>query len=215
MLVKTQYTTSLDNLNIIAEIGKHDLTQPTGNFFYDPWELKPEFIGTCWEPIWDSLPGDKGQARIIVLESPSCYTQHADIDDRYHLNLFGDEDYLIDLQSREMFQLKKDESWYIMDAGRLHTAISIGEHFRAQLVVRKLLTHNVLTHPISAVITAGGNNPRYHFDNKISPWLNRANKSGIIDNFKKDGNSVFFNLEQSYLDSIKKIIPADFTYEFM
>jgi hypothetical protein len=215
MLVKTPYTAPISNIDIITEIGKHDLTQPTGNFFYDPWELKPEFLGTCWEEIWNSLPERKGQARIIVLDSPSCYTQHADIDDRYHLNLFGDEDYLIDLQSEKMFKLHKDSFWYIMDAGRLHTAISVGKHSRMQLVIRQLLTHNDLQDLVNVVITAGSDKSRYRFDNNLSPWLNRANKNKIIDNFRTDGNSVYFDVEKSALSSLKDIIPLEFTYEFM
>ena len=78
MLTQTSFRAPLSNIDIFGEPGKHDLTQQTGDFFYDPWELKQEYKDTVWEEIWCSLPGDTGQARIIVLESPSCYTQHAD-----------------------------------------------------------------------------------------------------------------------------------------
>jgi len=215
MLVKTPYTAPINVLDNLFEKGKHDLTQPTGDFFYDPWELKPEFLNTCWENIWKSLPGEKGQARIIVLESPSCYTQHADIDDRYHLNLFGDEDYLIDLNSRHMHKLEKDGIWYEMNAGCLHTAISIGEHVRMQLVVRKLLKRNALADPVKAVITVGGDNPRYHFDNKLSPWLNSASKNKIISNFERNVTSICFDIERAVIHNFKKIIPPEFNYEFV
>ena len=215
MLTQTPFVAPLADIDIFVKPGKHDLTQQTGDFFYDPWELKPEFENTYWENIWKSLPGEKGQARIIVLESPSCYTQHADIDDRYHLNLFGDEDYLIDLGSRLMHKLEKDGTWYEMDAGRLHTAISIGEHFRMQLVVRKLLKRNALEDPVSAIITVGGTNPRYHFDNKLSPWLNRANKRGIINSFQRDGGTVYFNIEQEYIPELQELIPNEFKFEII
>jgi len=212
MLVKTPYTASIDDMPLL-EKGKHDLTAPSGDFFYDPWVLLEEYKNTVWESIWNSLPIDTGQARIIVMESPSCYTQHADIDDRYHLNLSGDQDYLIDLDNQQMHKLVKDGVWYEMDAGRLHTAISVGEHTRMQLVVRKLLTRNVLNDSVSVKITAGGSNPRYSFDNTMSVWLNRASKNKTISNFKQSETSVYFDVEQSSLEELKSIVPNEFKFE--
>ena len=213
MLVKTTYSVPNNIKFDLLGIGKHDLTRPTGDFFYDAWVLKDEYIGSVWEQIWNSLPFDTGQARIIVLASPSCYTQHADIDDRYHLNLFGDEDYLIDLESQKMYKLDKDNTWYEMDAGKLHTAISIGEHIRMQLVVRKLLTRHTLKDPVKITITLAGDNPRYHFDNKISPWLNRANKNGIITSFTQNNPNVSFEIERECLQDFEEIMPSAFTYK--
>lgn len=209
MLVKTPYTVSIDDMPLL-EKGKHDLTVPSGDFFYDPWVLLEEYKNTIWESILNSLPIDTGQARIIVMESPSCYTQHADIDDRYHLNLSGDRDYLIDLDNQQMHKLVKDGVWYEMDAGRLHTAISVGEHTRMQLVVRKLLTRNVLNNLVSVKITASGTNPRYSFDNTMSVWLNRASKNKTISNFKQSEASVYFDVERSSLEELKSIVPKEF-----
>ena len=214
MLEKTPYSTILSNIDIILDKGKHDLTEPTGDFFYDPWKLKEEFVGTCWDSVLKSLPSGTGQARVIVLESPSCYNKHADIDDRYHLNLSGDEAYLIDLQSQEMFKLDTDGIWYEMDAGRLHTAISVGSEYRVQLVVRKLLKRNTLNNPVEVTINSRGHNSRFKFDNIISPWLNRANKRGIITNFVHDGASVYFDIETSCISELEEIIPQEFTYEY-
>ena len=211
MLVKTQYTVSIDDMPLL-EKGKHDLTAPSGDFFYDPWILLEEYKNTVWESIWNSLPIDAGQARVIVMESPSCYTQHADIDDRYHLNLSGDQDYLIDLGNQQMHKLVKDGVWYTMDAGRLHTAISVGEHTRMQLVVRKLLTRNILKNSVSVKIAAGGSNPRYSFDNIISVWLNRASKNKTISNFKQSEASVYFDVEQSSLEELKSIVLKEFKF---
>ena len=212
MLVKTQYTVSIDDMPLL-EKGKHDLTAPSGDFFYDPWILLEEYKNTVWESIWNSLPIDAGQARVIVMESPSCYTQHADIDDRYHLNLSGDQDYLIDLGNQQMHKLVKDGVWYTMDAGRLHTAISVGEHTRMQLVVRKLLTRNTLKNSVSVKIAAGGSNPRYSFDNIISVWLNRASKNKTISNFKQSETSVYFDVEHSLLEELESIIPKEFKFK--
>ena len=212
MLVKTQYTVSIDDMPLLKK-GKHDLTAPSGDFFYDPWILLEEYKNTVWESIWNSLPIDAGQARVIVMESPSCYTQHADIDDRYHLNLSGDQDYLIDLGNQQMHKLVKDGVWYIMDAGRLHTAISVGEHTRMQLVVRKLLTRNTLKDSVSVKITAGGSNPRYSFDNNMSVWLNRASKNKTISNFKQSEASIYFDVEHWLLEELESIIPKEFKFE--
>ena len=212
MLTQTPYYVSLDDIPLL-EKGKHDLTDPTGDFFYDPWILKEEYTNTVWSDIWKSLPIDTGQARVIVMESPSCYTQHADIDDRYHLNLSGDEDYLIDLSNQKLHKLIKDGVWYEMDAGRLHTAISIGEHTRMQLVVRKLLPKNILSKPVPVKIIASGLNPRYKFDNTLSTWLNQAVKNKIIDKFKQTETAVYFDIEYTSLDDLKFIVPNDFKIE--
>lgn len=194
--------------------GKNSISDPIGDFFYDPWKLKNEFKGSLIEDIWNSLPVEKGEARIISLESPKCYTQHADIDDRYHLNLLGDQSYLIDLDNEVLYKMLCDGVWYKMDAGKLHTAISIGEKTRVQVVVRKLLNRNSLNDYTTIKINPGGYNPRYHFDNAISPWLNKANKTGIINNFTTDNISVTFDIEKAQLENLCSIIPDTFTYEF-
>tara|TARA_X000000950_G_scaffold146324_1_gene180795 strand:+ start:59552 stop:60202 length:651 start_codon:yes stop_codon:yes gene_type:complete len=205
MLIKTKFSTPIDDINsVIGDVfdkGKHDISNPTGNFFYDPWQLKSEYLGTPWETILNSLPGDKGQARVIILESPSCYTAHSDIDDRYHLNLFGDEAYLIDLEEQKMYKTIKDGIWYDMDAGKIHTAMSIGEHVRAQLVVRKLLNKNKLQNPVTVKVY-GNDNPRYKFDNVLSPWLNCANKKGTITNVSIVKFGIQFDIEENLISTI-------------
>lgn len=205
MLIKTKFSTPIDDINsVIGDVfdkGKHDISNPTGEFFYDPWQLKSEYLGTPWETILNSLPGDKGQARVIILESPSCYTAHSDIDDRYHLNLFGDEAYLIDLEEQKMYKTIKDGIWYDMDAGKIHTAMSIGEHVRAQLVVRKLLNKNKLQNPVTVKVY-GNDNPRYKFDNVLSPWLNCANKKGTITNVSIVKFGIQFDIEENLISTI-------------
>jgi len=122
--------------------GRTTINKPTGNFFYDPWELKDEYKGTVWQTLYDSLPVTKGEARIIVLGPGQAYQSHADIDDRYHLNILGDESFLIDLMREQMHKLNQDGIWYDMDAGFLHTAANFGRRARVQLVIRKLLKKN-------------------------------------------------------------------------
>ena len=193
---------------------KTTINQPTGNFFYDPWVIKDEYKGTVWETLYDSLSVPKGEARIIILDPNQCYQTHADIDDRYHLNILGEECYLIDLLQHQMHRLEQDGIWYDMDASFLHTATNFGRHARVQLVVRQLLQKNILKDPVAVAVATkldNTNHARYLFDNTMSMWLNEANKSGIINNFSYSPVLVKFNIEQDKLDSLKQVLPQEFT----
>lgn len=176
---------------------KTTLNNPTGNFFYDPWELKPEFKNTVWEKILSSLPKDIGEARIIKLDKGDCYLAHADVDDRWHINIVAGRSYLIDLENDKMFTLLPNR-WYDMDAGIIHSAANFGGEDRIQLVVRKLLTNSKLKSPINAEIISDLkiNHWRYLFDNTFSPLLNRLNKEGKLANFKNLETSVRFTTEE-------------------
>ena len=216
MLIKTEYSIPQSLLSSFSldcfQTMKTAINQPTGNFFYDSWIINEEFQNTAFDQILKTLPENIGEARIIVLESEKCYTKHADIDDRYHLNLYGDEGYLIDLESNSMYHTNKDGCWYEMNAGILHSAASFGEHKRIQLVVRKLLIRNILKDPVTVSITTSGNNPRYKFDNILSPWLNMANKNNIITNFQHKLDTVTFDVERLHLSDLKNKCPIDFMF---
>lgn len=194
--------------NCPQNIFKYPINQPTGNFFYDPWELKPEFQNTEWEIIYNSLLGDKGEARIITLESGNNYYSHADIDDRWHLSLDGNQSYLIDLSTLKMVETHRDGIWYSMDAGQLHTAANFGQIPRRQLVVRKLLTRNILKNPIQLSITKikDAFDYRYQFDHKVSPWLNFANKQGLITDFHYSNDIVFLTIEEDCLKELTSLL---------
>ena len=88
-----------------------------------------------------------------------------------------------------------------MDAGKIHTAMSIGEHVRAQLVVRKLLNKNKLQNPVTVKVY-GNDNPRYKFDNVLSPWLNCANKKGTITNVSIVKFGIQFDIEENLISTI-------------
>jgi hypothetical protein len=219
MLSKTNYTvdTSLFQ-EACNQLPRRDMkttiNQPTGNFFYDQWMLKDEYKGTVWETLYNSLPIDKGEARIIILDSAHCYQTHADIDDRYHLNILGEACYLIDLVKEQMHGLEQDGVWYDMDAGLLHTATNFGRRARVQLVVRHLLKKNELLDPVEIVLSSTVSNTddtRFIFDNTLSPWLNQANKLGYINNFSYSPITVKFNIEKNKLDLFKSILPAEFS----
>jgi hypothetical protein len=218
MLTPTNYTvdTSLfqEACNSLPKEGmKTTINYPIGNFFYDAWELKDEYRGTVWELLYNSLPVIKGEARIIILDPGQCYQIHADIDDRYHLNILGDNSYLIDLVREQMHPLSQDGIWYDMDASFLHTATNFGRKARVQLVVRKLLKNNKLTNPVEVALATSMDNPnhaRFLFDNTMSPWFNEANKLGFINNFTQGNVAITFNIEQDKLESFKCMLPEEF-----
>ena len=207
--VQSDFVNSILNSTELSKI-KYEINQPSGDFFYDPWTIKSEFKNSVFEDILSSLDSDIGEARIIVLKPGSCYHSHADIDDRYHLNLQGQYSYLIDLDSNQMFPTNVDGIWYNMNAGARHVASNFGSIDRIQLVVRKLLTKNQLTDfsNINLKILPDLKHPRFVFDDVISPWLNRASKEKIISNFKTDFKQAWFDIENSSLEDLKKILPA-------
>lgn len=221
MIRKTNYTVDSHDLEKSQEYVfnfsdfKTPINKPTGNFFYDPWIIKDEFKNSCWSKLLGALNFPVGEARVIGLESKTCYTQHADIDDRYHLNLTGDAAYLIDLTENITYPTKADAAWYHMDTGKLHTAINCGEFIRYQLVVRSLLQDNQLKNSKGVKLIAGGENPRYKFDNYISPWLNFANKSKIITDFSVnlDLGYARFDIEEEHIQLLEKILPDSFYIE--
>jgi hypothetical protein len=138
---------------------------------------------------------------------------HADIDDRYHLNILGEECYLIDLVKKNMYPLYQDGIWYDMNAGLLHTATNFGRRARVQLVVRKLLKNNQLLDPIKIAMSTTISNTddaRFIFDSHVSPWLNDANKLGFINNFSHSSISVNFNIEKDKLPLLKNLLPNEF-----
>lgn len=218
MLTPTNYTvdTSLFQeacIQLPSSNMKTTINQPAGNFFYDPWIIKDEYKGTVWETLYNSLPVSKGESRIIILDHNQCYQTHADIDDRYHLNIRGEACYLIDLVREQMFRLEQDGIWYDMDAGLIHTATNFGRYARVQLVVRKLLKKNKLKTPVEIALSTTISNTddaRFVFDNTLSPWFNEANKLGFINSFEHSTIAIKFKIEQDKLESFKRILPEEF-----
>ena len=218
MLSKTNYTVDVSIFQEACNQLPHrdmktTINQPTGNFFYDEWELKEEFKGTVWETLYNSLPVTKGETRIIILDPAHCYQTHADIDDRYHLNILGEACYLIDLVNEQMHSLEQDGVWYDMNAGLLHTAANFGRRARVQLVVRHLLKKNQLLEPVEITLSSTVSNTHdasFIFDNTLCPWLNKANKLGYINNFSYSPITVKFNIEKNKLDLFNSILPTEF-----
>lgn len=196
-------------INSLPEVDfKLSLNEPTGDFFYDKWKIKKEFKGTVWEEILNSLPENKGEARIISLDIKTCYTMHSDIDDRWHLVLSEGESYLVDLDNKQMHQPSLGV-WHYMDAGRLHSAVNFSDSKRYQLVVRKPLNKNVLSNPINVTLSFENlpSNYRYVIDQFISPKLNYWNKHQQMCNFKQTtNNSLSFMLEKDVLHDLEDAV---------
>lgn len=192
------------------------LNEPTGDFFYDQWKIKPDLSTTVWNSLLNTIPDKIGEARIITLEPGETYMAHSDIDDRYHLNLQSQQAYLIDLDNHEMHLLETDCYWYLMDAGRTHVASNFGSIDRIQLVVRKLLQksksstlQNISISPKKLI-----HDYRYRFDKNISPFLNYANKNGLLDNFKVSGDEVSFSLCGTVLEKFNSLLTEDFKVSY-
>ena len=205
MLQRTDYKVKIPKVDTNFEDFKTTLNRPTGNFFYDTWEIKPEYKGTVWEKLLNSLPEQHGEARVIVMQPGTTYMAHADIDNRWHLSLQGEQSYLLDLENLDMHLLEQDGYWYYMDAGRLHSASNYGSIPRLQLVVRELLTATTATNLVQVKIKPATEqyDYRYKFDSVVSPWLNRANQNKIIKDFTVQDDAVLFKTSIAELSDLK------------
>ncbi len=223
MLVKTNHSVPLHLLKTAREEFnfsefRTSINKPTGNFFYDPWEIKDEFKNTIWEQLLDTLPYTVGEARVINLKMGTCYQSHSDIDDRYHLNIQGDISYLVNLDTDTMHRVNNDGFWYDLDAGFRHSAVNFGVEYRLQLVVRKLLLKNVVSNPINIIIKSPLSNvdrTRFLFDNHLSGVLNKYNKNNVINNFSPavDGLSVSMTIDSDYISELESLLPPNFYIE--
>lgn len=205
-------TTITVPLEIIAEANnslpqidfKLSLNQPTGDFFYDPWEIKQEFKNTVWGKLLNTLQGSIGEARIIQLQHGTCYMSHCDIDNRYHLNIEGQYSFLIDVDSHVMFPTVADGRWYTINTGIRHVAANFGSFTRTQLVVRQLLNRAKLKNPVDITILPICVNPRFEFDDIVSPWLHKMNAQSNMTDFKVLDGGVSFQLEQHCLTDLRQ-----------
>jgi hypothetical protein len=193
------------------------LNCPTGDFFYDPWEIKDEYKDTPWEEVLNTLPYTIGEARVITLDPNQSYMAHADIDNRWHLNLSGQQSYLIDLDAQQMYKQNNDGHWRYMFADRIHTAGNYGSTPRHQLVVREPLKHSRFTNLIGVEITPAVDqfDYRYQFDNIISPWLNRKNQEGELDNFVYKDTVVSFSIPQHIKEELSEFPRTKFKVNYV
>ena len=219
MISQTPFSVQIELIdNAVDQIKDHDvftINEPTGDFFYDQWRIKNELQGTIWEELYNSLPvHNKGEARIIKLAGNESYFSHADIDDRYHLNLSGNKSFLIDLDNLKMHPVSTDGIWYDMDAGTVHTAANFSNRLRYQLVIRKLLTRGKLKDPKNFKLVASKDtdpdDARFIFDDVMSKWFNQTNKKELLDNFMFKNNIISFTLDSSMVEDLMSILPKEF-----
>lgn len=213
MLTPLNYQVSKDLLDIAVNNlpsvdSRLSLNKPKGRFFYDPWEIKKEFENTVWQKILETLPHPIGEARLIKLATQSCYTGHADIDDRWHLSLINQQSYLIDLDKKIMHAIENPGQWYSMDASKRHTAANFGNCDRIQLVVRQLLPMHTLLDPVRFTIE---NNieiedSRYIFDDVISPQLNILVKKKYISNVSTTDGAITFDIERTQHSALLELV---------
>jgi len=204
MITKTPFFVPLELVEQAKKIipqfdSRLSINKPTGRFFYDWWEIKEEFKNTVWETILSSLPNPIGEARIIELKHGTCYMSHCDIDERYHLSIDGQYSFLIDIDSQKMYPTIADGNWYSMNTGLRHVAANFGSISRFQLVVRKLLNDCKLIDSVQVKIKPICVNPRFEFDDLVSPWLHKMNKSFCLSNFSVFEDGVSFQLEKNRL----------------
>jgi hypothetical protein len=207
MLTSTQKQIDVNLLsnNLLSSNNfKTTINQPTGNFFYDPWEIDSEYKGSVFEKLLLPLGKDVGEARIIILSPGSCYLSHADIDDRYHLTIDGQYSFLINLDTKELFAQKPDGVWYEMNAGVRHSAANFGSYNRIQLVVRKLLNRGTFEKFVTVKIQPISEKARFIFDDEISPWLNLINKQYAMNNFVVLEDGVTFDLDTTFVSDLNK-----------
>jgi len=193
------------------------LNEPTGDFFYDEWKIKDLFKNTLWKDVLDTLPCTIGQARIIKLEPGESYMAHADIDNRWHLNLTGEQAFLVDLDNKIMHECIRDNHWSYMDAGRIHAATNYGSIPRLQLVVREPLQRNRQTIDLVSIQMEPAYEQydfRYKFDKIFSPFLNRANQKYKLSDFAHTTSSLTFKLERELLDEFKQLITPEFKVSY-
>ena len=189
------------------------LNEPTGDFFYDKWVIKEFYKDTIWEQVLDTMPMSIGQARIINLAPGESYMAHADIDNRWHLNLTGEHAYLIDLDEKVMYECVRDNRWAYMDASRIHAATNYGSIPRLQLVVREPLRRSrqsVDLVSISMEPAYEQQDFRYKFDNRFSSFLNRANQKHKLADFAHTTFSLSFKLERELLEEFEKLVTPEF-----
>jgi hypothetical protein len=189
------------------------LNEPTGDFFYDKWVIKEFYKGTIWQQVLDTMPMSVGQARIIKLEPGESYMAHADIDNRWHLNLTGEQSYLIDLDNKVMYECVRDDHWAYMDASHIHAATNYGSIPRLQLVVRELLFRSRQPVDLVSVVMEPAHPQhdfRYKFDKIFSPFLNRANQKYKLADFAYNTSNLSFKLERELLEDFKQLATEDF-----
>lgn len=218
MLSKTKFSFDIEKLvPLLSDVqwdskNRCQLNYPTGNWLYDPYEIKDTWKGSLFEDILEQLSQEYpvGEARLIKLLPGSCYPSHTDVDDRLHINLVGNEQsYLIDLDTHSMYKTDKDNNVYHMDASHKHVAANFGSSDRIQLVIRirlsrvqdeKFSRRTIKFHSVYESF-------RYDFDNTISQVISRYIKQKKIGFFDvvNDREIIIESDQEIFNDIVERI----------
>ena len=107
-----------------------------------------------------------------------------------------------------MFPTTADGKWYVINTGIRHVAANFGSVSRTQLVVRHLLNRSTETNLVSVKIMPTCVNPRFEFDDIVSPWLHSMNELGKLDQFRVHEDGVSFKLSATNIADLD-MFPSD------
>jgi len=175
----------IDQVSLLGSFKRLDLNNCTGEFFNDPWEVKPEFKGTPLGDVLDSL-GAIGQARLLCLESRETYTAHCDPDDRIHLAIVTNPySFLVNISDNQMYHLPADGQLWHMDTNFVHVAVNWGPRTRIHLNVRVLLPkYNDKQKGLRIKVVSGEYDWKQLAYTPIMGTVNKYIKNGYITGFK-------------------------------
>lgn len=138
-----------------------NLNKPTEHWLYDPYKICDKWKDTTFDSLLKQIPYNIGEARLMKLESQTCYRAHSDVDGRVHINILSNEYlYLIDLDNNIMHNLKDGGYLYYTDGSMMHTAVNFGLTPCVQLIIRVLLHRVKKSSHIKAKVTFAG--PSYN-----------------------------------------------------
>jgi Aspartyl/Asparaginyl beta-hydroxylase len=172
-------------VSALGNFRRLDLNLPKGEFFGDPWELKPEIKNTPLGNVLESL-GDIGQARLLTLESAESYTAHCDPDDRLHLAIITNPySFLVDITDNKLFHLPADGQLWKMDTGKIHVAANWGTRARIHLNIRVLLPkYNLNRSSLRIKVIDGDYDWKQLVYTPVMQVINKNIKTGYVYGFK-------------------------------
>lgn len=190
-------------------------TDETRNKYYEPAVLLDSYKGTAIETVLNTIPETVSLLAIIIQDPGDSYPIHTDIQDRYHLNIKSKHSYFLDFEENKLMPIHTDGKLYVMDTGIYHSASNYGNERRIQLGAAKMLTPKNIKKPQPVMIEFLGEVTQqdYYFNYYIMPWLNKADKKNIIDNYNRPkNNKMFFTIEKEFIKEIDNICTKYFKF---
>lgn len=213
MITETSYSADLADIKELEKTLSDQMitmiNHPVGNLYYEEWELNDEFKGTPLEKVYNSLPIKKGYSLLITIKPSSTFNKHCDPDDRWILNINGEEAYVNDLDNKVMNKIDVNGKWYQINGGVFHASSNFGNSPRTFLVVRSMLTRGDLKDRVKVhiKITDMGKDHKYKLENNLHPWIYQANKNGLLDNYLTfEQDFLEFETEREFVPKIQEML---------